>query len=120
LIIQQKKIINNKVLFICFQTTIYSLFSWDIDVNEDETLSTIDWDVLTGVDNQMEEALRRCQQNFIEYEEFFQNIIKEVSIIEVLFFSIVSFFLYFRFESDNMNIRKIRLFDHKFPHSQLV
>jgi hypothetical protein len=55
-------------------------------VNEDKTLSTIDWDVLTGVDNQMEEALQRCQQNFIEYEKFFQNIIKEVSIIEEFFF----------------------------------
>jgi hypothetical protein len=54
------------------------------------SLSTIDWDVLTRVDNQMEEALQQCQQDFIQYEQFFQNIIKEVSILEV-FFSIVSF-----------------------------
>jgi hypothetical protein len=66
-------------------------------VNEDETLSikypslsTIDWDVLTRVDNQMEEALQQCQQDFIQYEQFFQNIIKEVSIIEVLSFTVVS------------------------------
>jgi hypothetical protein len=64
--------------------------SSDIDVNEDETLSikypsisTINWDVLTCVDNQMEEALQQCQQDFIEYEQFFvfQNMIKEVSIL---------------------------------------
>ncbi len=72
------------------------LFSWDI---EDETLSmkypslsTIDWNVLTRVDNQMEEALQQCQQDFIQYEQFFQNIIKEVSILD---FSIVYFFLDF-------------------------
>jgi hypothetical protein len=66
-------------------------------VNGDETLSikypslsTIDWDVLTRVDNQMEEALQQCQQDFIQYEQFFQNIIKEVSIIEVLSFTVVS------------------------------
>ncbi len=66
-------------------------------MNEDETLSikypslsTIDWDVLTRVDNQMEEALQQCQQDFIQYEQFFQNIIKEVSIIEVLSFTVVS------------------------------
>jgi hypothetical protein len=65
-------------------------------VNEDETLSikypslsTIDWDVLTRVDNQMEESLQQCQQDFIQYEQFFQNIIKEVSILDL---SIVSFF----------------------------
>lgn len=61
------------------------MFSWDIDINEDETLaikyptiSTVDWDVLTRVDNQMEEALQQCQQDFTQYEQFFQNIIKEV------------------------------------------
>ncbi len=66
-------------------------------MNGDETLSikypslsTIDWDVLTRVDNQMEEALQQCQQDFIQYEQFFQNIIKEVSIIEVLSFTVVS------------------------------
>jgi hypothetical protein len=66
-------------------------------VNEDETLSitypslsTIDWDILTRVDNQMEEALQQCQQDFNQYEQFFQNIIKEVSIIEVLSFTVVS------------------------------
>ncbi len=65
-------------------------------MNEDETLSikypslsTIDWDVLTRVDNQMEESLQQCQQDFIQYEQFFQNIIKEVSILDL---SIVSFF----------------------------
>ncbi len=68
-------------------------------MNEDETLSikypslsTIDWDVLTRVDNQMEESLQQCQQDFIQYEQFFQNIIKEVSILD---FSIVYFFLDF-------------------------
>ncbi len=66
-------------------------------MNEDETLSitypslsTIDWDILTRVDNQMEEALQQCQQDFNQYEQFFQNIIKEVSIIEVLSFTVVS------------------------------
>ncbi len=94
-------------------------FSWDTDINEDETLSikyplisTIDWDVLTRVDNQMEEALRQCQQDFIEYEQFFENIIKEVNTFDLLF--IYFFFVYFRFESYNMNIRKNRLFVHKF------
>jgi len=108
MIIQQKKIINSKFLF-----------SWDI---EDETLSikypslsTIDWYVLTRVDNQMEEALQQCQQDFIQYEQFSRNIINEMSILEGFFFSIVSFFFYFRFESYNMNIRKNRLFVHKFP-----
>jgi hypothetical protein len=38
----------------------------------------------------MEEALQQCQQDFIQYEQFFQNIIKEVSIIEVLSFTVVS------------------------------
>jgi hypothetical protein len=54
-------------------------------VNEDETLSmkypslsTIDWDVLTRVDNQIEEALQQCQQDFNQYEQFFQNCIKQV------------------------------------------
>jgi hypothetical protein len=40
----------------------------------------------------MEEALQQCQQDFIQYEQFFQNIIKEVSILD---FSIVYFFLDF-------------------------
>jgi hypothetical protein len=61
------------------------LFRWDIDVNEDETLAikyalieSIDWNILTRVDQQMENALQQCQQDFIQYEDFFQNIIKEV------------------------------------------
>ncbi|CAF3287852.1 unnamed protein product [Rotaria socialis] len=63
--------------------------SWDIDINEDETLSikypsisSIDWDLLTRVDNQMEEALKQCQQDFNQYEQFFQNIIKEMRVLQ--------------------------------------
>ncbi len=67
-------------------------FSWDIDVHEDEILSikypsisAIDWDVLTRVDNQMEEALEQCQQDFIQYDQPFQNMIKEVWIKKIFF-----------------------------------
>ncbi|CAM4817775.1 unnamed protein product [Rotaria magnacalcarata] len=63
--------------------------SWDMDINEDETLSIkypsisfIDWDLLTRVDNQMEEALKQCQQDFNQYEQFFQNIIKEIRVLQ--------------------------------------
>ncbi|CAF4140665.1 unnamed protein product [Rotaria magnacalcarata] len=65
--------------------------SWDMDINEDETLSIkypsisfIDWDLLTRVDNQMEEALKQCQQDFNQYEQFFQNIIKEIDRVDPL------------------------------------
>jgi hypothetical protein len=40
----------------------------------------INWEILTRVDNQMEESLEQCQQDFIQYEQLFQNIIKEVNI----------------------------------------
>ncbi|CAF1019239.1 unnamed protein product [Rotaria sordida] len=63
--------------------------SWDIDINEDETLAikypsilSIDWDILTRVDYQMEEALKQCQLDFIQYELFFQNIIKEIHVLQ--------------------------------------
>ncbi|CAF0767913.1 unnamed protein product [Rotaria sp. Silwood1] len=63
--------------------------SWDIDINEDETLSikypsilSIDWDILTRIDNQMEETLKQCQQDFTQYELFFQNIIKEIRVLQ--------------------------------------
>ena len=105
--IQQKKIINGNASFVCFQwkkikdLLFCSLFSWDIDVNEDETLSiqypslsSIDWDVLTRVDNQMEEALQQCQQDFIQYEQFFQNMVKEVSILELHFLLLFLFSLF--------------------------
>jgi hypothetical protein len=97
-------------------------FSWDIDVHEDEILSikypsisAIDWDVLTRVDNQMEEALQQCKQDFIQYQQFFQNLIKEVNIQKNIFhFLVIFFYLCFRFESYNMNIWKNRLFVLKF------
>jgi hypothetical protein len=94
------------------------LFSWDIDVNEDETLAikyalieSIDWNILTRVDQQMENALQQCQQDFIQYEDFFHNIIKEVNIF-ILFSYIL--LIYFRFASYNMNILKNRLFVLKY------
>jgi hypothetical protein len=67
-------------------------------MNEDETLSikypslsTIDWDVLRRVDNQMQEALEQCQRDSIQYEQVFQNTIKEVRILEVLFLILFRF-----------------------------
>ena len=61
-------------------------------MNDDEissikypSISPIDWDVLTRIDKQMEEALKQCQQDFIQYEQIFQNMIKEV-IISYSFF----------------------------------
>ena len=45
------------------------------------SLSSIDWHVLARVDTQMEEALEQCKQDFVQYDQFFQNIIKEVRIL---------------------------------------
>ncbi|CAF1375230.1 unnamed protein product, partial [Adineta steineri] len=63
---------------------------WDIDTNENDEIlikkfpliSSINWDILTNVDNQMEEALKQCQQDFTQYEQFFQNLIKEIRILQ--------------------------------------
>ncbi|CAF1286611.1 unnamed protein product [Adineta steineri] len=63
---------------------------WDIDVNENDEIlikkfpliSSINWGILTNVDNQMEEALKQCQQDFTQYEQFFQNLIKEIRILQ--------------------------------------
>jgi hypothetical protein len=51
----------------------------------------IDWDVLTRVDNQMEEALKQCQQDFTQYEQLFQNIIKEVTFQSFYFITLFLF-----------------------------
>lgn len=93
MILQQKKIINgNKFFFINIIFFLIFFVSWDIDINDDDALSikypsisTIDWDVLTRVDKQMEEALQQCQQDFIQYEQFFQNLIKEVCFFYKIF-----------------------------------
>ncbi|CAF3469664.1 unnamed protein product, partial [Rotaria sp. Silwood2] len=34
------------------------------------------------VDYHMEEALKQCQQDFIQYELIFQNIIKEIRVLQ--------------------------------------
>ena len=58
---------------------------WNTDNKDDEALtiklpsiSSIDWEALTRVDSQMEEALKQCQQDIGQYEQFYQNLIKEV------------------------------------------
>ncbi|CAF4135879.1 unnamed protein product [Rotaria sp. Silwood2] len=63
--------------------------NWDNYINQDDTLSikypsilSIDWHILTRVDYQMEEALKQCQQDFIQYELIFQNIIKEIRVLQ--------------------------------------
>ena len=77
-------------------------------MNQDETLSikyplisSINWEILSRVDQQMEEGLQQCQQDFIQYEQVYQNIIKEVNISFSPFF--IFSFLFFRFASYNMN-----------------
>ena len=61
------------------------LSRWNTDSNDDETLhiklpsiSSIDWEALKRVDSQMEEALKQCQQDIGQYEQFYLNLIKEV------------------------------------------
>jgi len=101
MIIYQKKIIKS-FIFISYKINNFIVyFSWDIDINEDETLtikypriSTIDWDLLTRVDNQMEEALQQCKQDFIQYQLFFQNLIKEVYIQKTIFYFLFIFSIY--------------------------
>ena len=58
---------------------------WNTDNKDEEALtiklpsiSSIDWEALTRVDAQMEEALKQCQQDIAQYEQFHQNLIKEV------------------------------------------
>ena len=55
------------------------------------SIASIDWNILARVDTQMEEALEQCKQDFIQYDLFFQNIIKEVHVILtiVLFFCLL-------------------------------
>ena len=70
----------------------------------------IDWDLLTRVDQQMEEALEQSKQDFIQYDQFFQNLIKEVN--SSSFHSL--HLRHFRLESYNMNTKKNQLFVLKF------
>lgn len=58
---------------------------WDIELSEDEIMkinypivSPIDWQMLISVDQQMEQALVQAKLDFTQYEQFFQNLIKEV------------------------------------------
>ena len=60
----------------------------------------------------MEQSLQQCKQDFIQYEQFFQNIIKEVCLF--ILFLFIFLLNYSRFESYNMNMRKNRLFVRKF------
>ena len=41
-------------------------------------VSPIDWQMLISVDQQMEQALVQAKLDFTQYEQFFQNLIKEV------------------------------------------
>ena len=75
--------------------------SWDNEVNEEDvltvkypSLSSIDWNVLARVDTQMEEALEQCKQDFIQYDQFFQNVIKEVSVLLTIVFPFIVCFLF--------------------------
>ena len=75
--------------------------SWDNEVNEEDvltvkypSLSSIDWNVLARVDTQMEEALEQCKQDFVQYDQFFQNVIKEVSVLLTIVFPFIVCFLF--------------------------
>ena len=58
------------------------------------SLSSIDWNVLARVDTQMEEALEQCKQDFVQYDQFFQNVIKEVSVLLTIVFPFIVCFLF--------------------------
>ncbi|UJR34999.1 hypothetical protein I4U23_027775 [Adineta vaga] len=62
---------------------------WDVEVKDEDILtmkspsvSSIDWQILTRVDKQMEDSLKECQQDFSQYDELFQNLIKEIRVLQ--------------------------------------
>ncbi|CAF1659769.1 unnamed protein product, partial [Adineta ricciae] len=62
---------------------------WDIPSKDEDmfkiicpSLTEIDWQMLNRVDQQIEDSLKDCRQDFDQYEELFQNMIKETRVLQ--------------------------------------
>ncbi|CAF1006350.1 unnamed protein product [Adineta ricciae] len=62
---------------------------WDIPSKDEDmfkiicpSLTEIDWQMLNRVDQQIEDSLKDCRQDFNQYEELFQNMIKETRVLQ--------------------------------------
>ena len=46
------------------------------------SISSINWDLLTRVDQQIDETLKQCQTDFHQYEFIFENLLKDIRIYQ--------------------------------------
>ena len=58
-------------------------------------ISNINWNLLTRVDQQIEDSLKHCQQDFHQYQQIFENILKEVRSFYFQFISIIRLVIFF-------------------------